>query len=372
MANEVYANGNEIACKAGAGKTICAMPDVCFTPPENPATPPGVPVPYPNTGFASDTTEGSKTVKISDKEVMLKNKSYFKKSTGDEAGAAAKKGVISSTNTGKVYFIKWSMDVKFEGENVDRHLDMTTDNHNSPNANEAVPWVYTDAMTTLDNFSECAEDKKKIEDNCKKGRKKGAAEQCPGMLSLPVTEQRGLYSRGGEVSRTAQAGTQAEADADGSKCVEAMKCFLRPYGQEIENGGCCPGQSPHHIPPQNMVNHLPGYSHGGALCACLEGASQHVGSHGENHAALDYLAGLKGWGQCTVKEYNEICAVAVAEQCNCKKECIEQQLNESPSLKNNLNKKIKHWQSNSNQLSDALKDKLKVAFDAIKKFSSGR
>jgi hypothetical protein len=144
MANEVYANGREIACKAGAGKTICAMPDVCFTPPENPATPPGVPVPYPNTGMASDTTEGSKTVMISSKEIMLKNKSYFKKSTGDEAGAAAKKGVISSTNTGKVYFINWSMDVKFEGENVDRHLDMTTDNHASPAANEAVPWPFAD------------------------------------------------------------------------------------------------------------------------------------------------------------------------------------------------------------------------------------
>src|SRR5512139_3895303 len=103
MANEVYANGMELACKAGAGKTICAMPDVCFTPPENPATPPGVPVPYPNTGFASDTSDGSKTVQISGKEIMLKNKSYFKKSTGDEAGCAAKKGVISSKNTGKVY-----------------------------------------------------------------------------------------------------------------------------------------------------------------------------------------------------------------------------------------------------------------------------
>lgn len=40
MANEVFANGREIACKAGSGKTIAAFPDTCFTPPENPATPP--------------------------------------------------------------------------------------------------------------------------------------------------------------------------------------------------------------------------------------------------------------------------------------------------------------------------------------------
>lgn len=88
MANNVFANNREVSCKSGEGKTICCFPDTCFTPPENPATPPGVPIPYPNTGMDSDTTEGSKTVKISGKEAMLKNKSYFKKSYGDEAGCA--------------------------------------------------------------------------------------------------------------------------------------------------------------------------------------------------------------------------------------------------------------------------------------------
>ena len=127
----MYANDREISCKAGDGKSICCFPDVCMTPPENPATPPGVPVPYPNTGLASDTTEGSKSVQISGKEIMLKNKSYFKKSMGDEAGCAAKKGVVTSVNRGKVYFIAWSMDVKVEGENVVRHLDLTTHNHAS-------------------------------------------------------------------------------------------------------------------------------------------------------------------------------------------------------------------------------------------------
>ena len=66
MSNQVFANGRELACKAGSGKTICAMPDVCMTPPENPATPPGVPVPYPNTGLASDTSDGSTTVSRSE------------------------------------------------------------------------------------------------------------------------------------------------------------------------------------------------------------------------------------------------------------------------------------------------------------------
>src|SRR5689334_22845261 len=120
MGCEVYANGRTIACKAADGKTIAAFPDVCFTPPLTPATPPGVPIPYPNTGFASDTTEGSKTVQISGKEVVLKDKSYFKTSTGDEAGNAPKKGVVTSQIKGRVNFSSWSMDVKFEGENVPR------------------------------------------------------------------------------------------------------------------------------------------------------------------------------------------------------------------------------------------------------------
>ena len=44
------------------------FPDVCFTPPQTPATPPGVPIPYPNTGMASDTTDGSSSVKIGAKK----------------------------------------------------------------------------------------------------------------------------------------------------------------------------------------------------------------------------------------------------------------------------------------------------------------
>src|SRR5262245_65717655 len=96
MSNQVYANGREVSCKAAAGKSICAFPDVCFTPPLTPATPPGVPIPYPNTGMSSDTSDGSKTVQISGKEVMLKDSSAFKQRTGDEAGSAAKQNVVTS------------------------------------------------------------------------------------------------------------------------------------------------------------------------------------------------------------------------------------------------------------------------------------
>jgi len=164
MANQVYANGREVACKAGAGKSICSFPDVCFTPPTAPPTPPGVPIPYPNTGMASDTTSGSKKVKVSKKEVMLKNKSYFKSSTGDEAGSAPKKGVVTSKNKGKVYFNAWSMDVKIEGENVVRHLDLTTHNHASVPGN-TVTWPYVDTMALPPNHP-CAQSVADENDAC--------------------------------------------------------------------------------------------------------------------------------------------------------------------------------------------------------------
>lgn len=149
MANEVFANGREISCKSGDGKSICEFPDVCMTPPTSPATPAGVPVPYPNTGFSRDTTSGSRTVKIDNKEIMLQNQSYYKTSTGDEAGCAtpAKKGIITGTIKGKIYFISWSMDVMIENKNAVRHLDMTTHNHASPPANGQVPMVNQEGMS---------------------------------------------------------------------------------------------------------------------------------------------------------------------------------------------------------------------------------
>jgi len=137
---DVYANGLEISGKAVDAKTIAAFPDVCFTPPQTPATPPGVPIPYPSFGMGSDTESGTATVFIGGKTVNIKNKSDESKTSGTEAGCAPKKGVITSKNTGKKYFNSWSPDVKFEGEPVIRFTDLATHNHASPVGN-APPWV---------------------------------------------------------------------------------------------------------------------------------------------------------------------------------------------------------------------------------------
>jgi hypothetical protein len=140
----VYANGLEVSCKVQANKVIAAFPDVCFTPPENPATPPGIPVPYPTFGFDDDTDKGTGSVKIGDKTISQKNKSHYTKTTGTEAGCAAKKGVINSKNTGKKYCRAWSPNVKAEKLAISRFSDITTNNHASsdpPNAPTPTPEI---------------------------------------------------------------------------------------------------------------------------------------------------------------------------------------------------------------------------------------
>lgn len=256
MSNQVFANMMEIACKAAAGKSICAFPDVCFTPPQTPATPPGVPIPYPNTGMASDTTDGSASVTISGKEVMLKNKSYFRKSTGDEAGCAPKKGVVTSKITGKVYFNAWSMDVKVEGENVVRNLDLTTHNHGSVPGNSPT-WPYLDDMSGPERIRACGDEMKAVEAACPNCKTNAHAEDdCPKVY----------------------ANSSKNAGYRDDDCVSAKRCMLVPYSrQNNKKGGCCPGQTAHHIVPKHHfpAADFPGYDQGSAPCVCAEGHSWH-------------------------------------------------------------------------------------------------
>jgi hypothetical protein len=133
----VFANGLEVACKAQSNKVIAAFPYVCMTPPQTPATPPGVPVPYPTFGMDSDTDKGTSTVKIGNQTITQKNKSYYTKCTGNEAGCAPMKNVITHVNKGKEYAHSWSGDVKADGEPVSRFSDLSTNDHASSTAGGA-------------------------------------------------------------------------------------------------------------------------------------------------------------------------------------------------------------------------------------------
>ena len=48
---------------------------------------------------------------------------------GEAATKSLGMGVVTHTIQGKMVHAAWSMDVKAEGANVIRHMDMTTHNH---------------------------------------------------------------------------------------------------------------------------------------------------------------------------------------------------------------------------------------------------
>lgn len=162
MSTNVYANARSIACKAGPGLSPAAFPDVCWTPPQ----PAPIPIPYPNTSFSVDLANGTRTVFIHGTEIARKDASFFATSTGDEgATPACGQGIITGVIKGKAYFSSWSMNVKAEGLNVCRHLDLMGHNHASQPSNTAhfpfleLSWYSSDP---------CKKERERIERACKK------------------------------------------------------------------------------------------------------------------------------------------------------------------------------------------------------------
>jgi hypothetical protein len=363
MSNEVYANGREVSCKAGSGKSICAFPDVCFTPPENPATPPGVPIPYPNTGLDSDATNGSKTVKISGQEVMLKNQSYFKRSTGDEAGCAAKKGVLTSVNMGKVYFTSWSMDVKVEGENVVRHLDLTTHNHN-PTVGQTPPFPFTDRAALAESTGECGDEVDRAKKACTQkgeGKKWKRAANCPDTGAIDkskadmIAAKEAMEKAKGKAKGPATAKYEAAkqqwnddydafaSEVDSNECQTAMRCLLAPYSPNK----CCPGQTPEHLIDASCF-HTTGrgdaedsdplkgceeYETKKAPCMCVEGQNNTQATHGCMHTLKGSAAKKKrnrnGKVEMdTARDYGVEASQEVFPEAECSEECLNAQLDQ--------------------------------------------
>ena len=123
MPATVNVNMRTVVHKSSNGFLTC-FPDVCKTP-----TPGGpVPIPYPNIAMSTNTSKGSKKVKMDKNPIMLKG-SNFSTSTGDEPGTLG--GVMSNTIKGKAEFLNYSFDVKVEGKNVCRLMDMMMSNKRS-------------------------------------------------------------------------------------------------------------------------------------------------------------------------------------------------------------------------------------------------
>lgn len=120
MPSTVSANMMTVVHATSIGMTA-TFPDTCKTP-----TPGGpVPIPYPNIAMSKDTAQGSTTVKCDGNPINIKS-SNFMMSNGDQAGAAM--GVMSNKIMGKATWLAYSFDVKADGKNVCRLLDMMRSN----------------------------------------------------------------------------------------------------------------------------------------------------------------------------------------------------------------------------------------------------
>jgi hypothetical protein len=303
MSNMVYANGRELACKAGMGKSIAGFPDVCLSPPSPPAGP--IPIPYPVTAMDDDTTDGSKHVKISDAEVMLKNQSSFKKCSGDEAATKSfGMSVVTHNIGGAVYFCVWSMDVKIEGENAVRHLDMVTHNHMCEPGSPP-PWTFAKRAEIADKCTECDQTVTDAKAACDPWKEKA---KCPSTAEIKKARKaRGKAKKAWEKAGKARkkdalkawddkiAELNAQFDSYAEKigesaCHKKLRCLLSPW----KPSRCCPtGQTPHHLIEKasffkkkyggTKMTGCASYNASKAACVCVEGNSQYVATHGIAH-----------------------------------------------------------------------------------------
>lgn len=139
MAATINVNKRTVVHKTSGG-IATTFPDVCKTP--TPAGP--IPIPYPNIAKSTDTSKGSKTVKMDSNPIMLKG-SVFSTSTGDEAGSVG--GIISGCTKGKAEFVNYSFNVFVEGKNVPRLSDIMVQNEASAPNTPPMPEVQPPLVT---------------------------------------------------------------------------------------------------------------------------------------------------------------------------------------------------------------------------------
>jgi hypothetical protein len=289
MSVNVFANGMEIACKAASGQSAAAFPDVCLSPPSPPAGP--VPIPYPNTAKASDTANGSTTVMICDQEVMLKDQSVFKTSTGNEAATKSLgMGVVTHTIQGEASFIVWSMDVKFEGANVPRHMDMMVHNEQSNPANTA-PWGYV-SIASRAAGGVCHQNMQDEQTACANFNPPDPCEAA-GLHTTPNAPRPALRQTSLSALTSAEAIQRRNPpppppNVAALNCLKARRCQVTNY----RPNNCCPGQTADHVLPKASIARRgtgniagwPNYTIDNAPCVCAEGKNNTWGSHGLRHS----------------------------------------------------------------------------------------
>jgi hypothetical protein len=243
---------------------------------------------------------------------MLKNKSYFKKCSGDEAATKSLgQGVVTHTIGGKVYFAAWSANVRAEGENVVRHLDLMTSNHASPMANESVPIVETEKMSPPDHES-CADYANDAATACENAK--------PKMRTIKKGKRKGKKTQDGLNCSKA--------------CKKAKQCILVPKGKDKKQ--CCsPNTTGDHLIEDHWTKGAPDFKgipnlYSGAPCMCVNKSRYH-GKHGVAHGIRGVLEDRKIGQQLNYQEAKKMTLTSFDHanpRHKCDKKCIEKQLDD--------------------------------------------
>jgi hypothetical protein len=303
----------------------------------------------------------------------------FKKSMGDQAGCAPKKGVVTSQTGGKVYFNSWSMDVKIEGENAVRHLDLTTHNHGSvPGNTPTWPYIDTVAFAAAGHDEDvCDGDKKKEEEACADYTPYGDNDPCEIVVykgfdegrtksQMTQVEAMGMTEAARAPTKMTEPADGAAFDSNAQNCLTARTCQLTPYKPTGDQKGCCPSQTGHHLIEASSFfetgrgdtaaesdaqllsvgkNGSEEYSTGEAPCICAFGPSQWRGSHGQIHTIQGNLnkkagsdtpqsmakktggpASVKTIDYGTARDNGVAAAKKVNPTANCSDDCMKAQL----------------------------------------------
>lgn len=126
-------------------------------------------------------------------------------------------------------------------------------------------------------------------------------------------------------------------------CTRARRCILVPYRntstrKSMGGHGCCPGQTGHHVLPDEMTKggKCPGYSAGAAPTLCVEGVNNHHGSHGRIHNRLarhiKHHRESPFFGENETLSYDQARDIAVKSiretfpESRCSEDCLKAQL----------------------------------------------
>jgi len=287
----VFVNGRSVIGKHPAGMGV-AFPDICLTP----AGPSLVPVPYPNVVQAKDLKDGTKQVKVMGGPAMTKA-SHIARSTGNEAGTGG--GVVTGGKKGKAYVLTTSLNVRFEGELVVRHLDLLTHNHTGqmPGNTPPAPIIGAMAAAGADGSTSgdcCQGQAQKAEREC----------QCSEVIDEPYVNKKGeTKTRKKRINCT-------------EECRKAQKCTL--VTKKNDKTACCGDCNTGHHLIEAAALHDVGRGHGAwrkaadgtkikvpsipvqgvsstynerqAPCVCVDGVGHTTGNHGIMHTFQSYAA----------------------------------------------------------------------------------